>query len=109
MTRKFVTHAPHVGGHLPRQVFGRLVATFQFASHVPLRGGHNTGRHIYLALKVPGGNAAGVYEAAVNIRSDQGTEVRYADRLEDLGTAALPAPGFQQGVKLAYGKGGGPD
>ena len=92
-------------GKLPSHAFGRLVARFQFASHVPLAGGHDTGRHIYLALRVPDGPVAGLYEAAVNIRSDEGTEVTFAERLENLDAAGMPQPGFQAGVKLAYGTG----
>jgi hypothetical protein len=92
-------------GHLPTKAFGRLVAEFQFASHVPLAGGQNTGRHIYLALQVPDGQFAGLYEAAVNIRSDEGTEVTFAEKLENLTTADVPKAGFQGGVKLAYGTG----
>jgi hypothetical protein len=92
-------------GHLPTKTFGRLVAEFQFASHVPLAGGHDTGRHIYLALRVADGPLAGLYEAAVNIRSDQGTEVQFTEKLENLNAADMPKPGFQAGVKLAYGTG----
>jgi hypothetical protein len=92
-------------GHLPTKTFGKLVAQFQFASHIPLAGGKNSDRHIYLALRVPNGEFAGLYEAAVNIRSDDGTEVTFADRLENLNTADIPQPGFQNGVKLAYGAG----
>ena len=46
--------------------YGRLVGEFQFSSHIPLRGGTDTGRHIYLAIKVPDGPDAGIYECAVN-------------------------------------------
>src|SRR5262245_50616897 len=92
-------------GKLPTLKFGRLVAKFQFASHVPLAGGRNTGRHIYLALRVPSGKFAGLYEAAVNIRSDQGTDVQFAEKLENLDDSAVPKAGFTAGIKLAYGKG----
>lgn len=92
-------------GNLPTKTYGRLVAEFQFASHVPLAGGHDTGRHIYLALKVASSQFAGLYEAAVNIRSDQGTEGKFTERLENLNLADVPKPGFQAGVKLAYGTG----
>lgn len=40
-------------GELPTRTFGRLVTQFQFASHVPLAGGHDSGRHIYLACGFP--------------------------------------------------------
>lgn len=92
-------------GELPPKTFGRLVSQFQFASHVPLAGGRNTGRHIYLALRVADGSFAGLYEAAVNIRSDEGTEVTFAEKLENLNAADMPTFGFQAGVKLAYGSG----
>jgi hypothetical protein len=92
-------------GNLPTKTFGRLVAEFKFASHIPLAGGQDTGRHIYLALSVPSGQFAGLYEAAVNIRSDEGTEVKFADKLENVNAADVPKPGFQAGVKLAYGAG----
>jgi uncharacterized protein YukJ len=81
------------------------VGEFQFASHVPLRGGRDTGRHIYLSIKVPEGSNAGIYECAVNIRSDEGTEVLYSERIEDLDTGALPEMGFTGGLHLAYGTG----
>jgi hypothetical protein len=83
-----------------------LVGQFQFASHVPLRGGENTGRHIYLSVKLPEGSHAGIFECAVNIRSDEGTEVLYAEKIEDLDVAGgIPKIGFQSGVHLAYGTG----
>jgi hypothetical protein len=94
-------------GKLAHNAFGRLVAEFQFASHVPLAGGRNTGRHIYLALRVADGPVAGVYEAAVNIRSDEGTTVKFTEKLENLNASDLPNVGFQGGVKLAYGTGTG--
>lgn len=92
-------------GNLPTKTFGCLVAEFKFASHVPLAGGRNTGRHIYLALNVAGGQYAGLYEAAVNIRSDEGTKVTFADRLENLAASGVPESGFQPDVKIAYGTG----
>jgi hypothetical protein len=92
-------------GKLPAHTFGRLVAEYQFASHVPLAGGANTGRHIYLAVRVAEGPFAGLYESAVNIRSDEGTEVQFTERLENLASADIPKPGFQAGVKLAFGTG----
>ena len=42
---------------------------------------------------------------AVNIRSDEGTEVQYAERIEDLDSGGLPELGFQDGLLLAYGSG----
>jgi Uncharacterized conserved protein (DUF2278) len=108
MSRRFSNKRPHVGGLLPHNTFGRLVAQFQFSSHIPLRGGRNTGRHIYLSLVVPSGRDAGDFECAVNIRSDEGTEVLFAERIEDLDSAGPPEVGFDGGVHLAYGKGGDP-
>jgi hypothetical protein len=105
MSRHHFTNNVLPAGKLPGHTFGRLAATFQFASHVPLAGGANTGRHIYLALRVPDGHIAGLYEAAVNIRSDQGTKVKFTERLENLNAADMPKPGFQSGIKLAYGTG----
>jgi hypothetical protein len=105
MSRRFAGKRPQVGGSLSRNVYGRLVGEFQFASHVPLRGGRNTGRHIYLAIKVPDGASAGIFECAVNIRSDEGTEVLYAEKIEDLDSGGLPDEGFQAGLHLAYGSG----
>jgi hypothetical protein len=94
-------------GRLPAKTFGRLAATFEFASHLPLAGGANTGRHIYLALRIPNGAQAGLYEAAVNIRSDTGTTVQFAEKLEHLNAADILRPGFTSGVQLAYGTGPG--
>jgi hypothetical protein len=105
MAHHFAKSLPATGAGLPRSVFGRLVGQFRFASHIPLRGGQNTGRHLYLALNVPSGPNPGLYEAAVNIRSDEGTEVLFTERIENVAAANLPAPGFQGGVKLAYGTG----
>jgi len=106
MSRRFTDRRPSLGAALPPDIFGRLVGEFQFASHVPLRGGHNTGRHIYLALKVPGGPFGGIFECAVNIRSDEGTNVLYTQRIEDLTAGGLPDFGFEESVKLTYGRGG---
>jgi hypothetical protein len=109
MSRHFSDHRPHIGASLPHNSYGCLVGQFQLASHIPLRGGHNTGRHIYLSLKVPEGSHAGIFECAVNIRSDEGTEVLYTQKIENLDTGALPQFGFQNGVHLAYGsEGSGP-
>jgi hypothetical protein len=105
MSRHHFTKNVLPAGKLPARSFGRLVGTFQFASHVPLAGGKDTGRHIYLALKLEGGPLAGTYEAAVNIRSDEGTVVTFAERLESLGPGEIPNPGFDNDAKLAYGKG----
>jgi hypothetical protein len=112
MSREFAKKRPTVGASLPHNTFGRLVGEFQSASHIPLRGGKNTGRHIYLSIKVPQGHQAGIFECAVNIRSDEGTEVLYTQRIEDLDTGGVPSEGFTPGVHLAYGTGGahsGPD
>jgi hypothetical protein len=54
---------------------------------------------------VASGNFAGLYEAAVNIRSDQGTEVLFTEKLEDLKTEDIPKANFTSEVKLAYGTG----
>jgi hypothetical protein len=107
MSRRFSSSRPSVGGSLPHDQFGHLVGQFQFSSHIPLKGGRDTGRHIYLSVKIPGGNFAGIYECAVNIRSDEDTEVQYAQRLENFDSGQLPASGFETGVKLAYGTGTG--
>jgi hypothetical protein len=106
MSRAFAHKRPHVGANLPHNVYGRLVGKFKFASHVPLRGGENTGRHIYLSVTVPEGSHAGIFECAVNIRSDEGTEVLYAERIEDVDSGGgVPKIGFQSGMHLAYGTG----
>jgi hypothetical protein len=105
MSRRFSPKRPHVGASLPHNAYGRLVGQFQFASHVPLRGGENTGRHIYLSIKVPDGPNAGIFECAVNIRSDEGTEVLYTQKIEDLDQGGAPELGFQGGLHLAYGSG----
>ncbi len=95
----FTKALPFDGNRLPASTFGRLVATFQSASPIPLRGGQNTGRHIYLALK----NADGVFECAVNIRSDEGTTVLFAERLEQQPPPL--DPGFSAEVRLSYATG----
>jgi hypothetical protein len=106
MRHRFTGQRPHVGGLLPQNTFGRLVATFESSSPIPLRGGKNTGRHIYLALKVPDGQeASGVFECAVNIRSDEDTSVRFAERIEDSPSAV--DPGFSNQVGLSYDSTGG--
>jgi Uncharacterized conserved protein (DUF2278) len=105
MSRRFTHKRPTVGASLPHDTFGRLVGEFGSSSHVPLRGGKNTGRHIYLSIKVPSGSHAGVYECAVNIRSDEGTEVLYTSRIEDLESSGVPGDGFGR-AQLSYGSGG---
>lgn len=105
MSRKFSAKRPQVGGTLPHNVYGRLVGDFQFSSHVPQRGGKDTGRHIYLNIKVPDGPFAGIYKCAVNIRSDDGTEVLYTQRIEDISGAEPPVEGFDDDLHLAYGTG----
>ena len=106
MSRRFTNRRPTVGASLPHDTYGRLVGDFQSSSHIPLRGGKNTGRHIYLSIKVPSGSHAGIFECAVNIRSDEGTEVLFAERIEDLDSGEAPGDGFQGGVHLSYGTGG---
>ncbi len=99
----FSTTRPSFTATVPKNVYGEFVGTFQFASHIPLKGGANTGRHIYLALKAP----SGVIECAVNIRSDEDTEVLYTQRVENRDPGDLPGLGFTPGVHLAYGTGSG--
>jgi hypothetical protein len=106
MSRRFSHQRPTVDAALPHNAYGRLVGEFQSSSHIPLRGGHDTGRHIYLSIKVPSGGDAGIFECAVNIRSDEGTEVLYTQRIEDLDTGGAPDDGFTAGVHLSYGSGG---
>ncbi len=105
MSHRFSKTRPTVGASLPHNTYGRLVGAFQSASHIPLRGGKDTGRHIYLSVKVPDGRYAGIFECAVNIRSDEGTEVLYCERIEDLDAGGVPADGFDAGVLLSYGTG----
>ena len=107
MSHHFSRQRPTIGASLPAETFGRLVANFKFSSHVPLRGGRNTGRHIYLALNVPSGPQGGMFECAVNIRSDENTEVRYTQRTEDV--SELPDFGFDRTATLAYGQGSSRD
>lgn len=103
MSRRFSRRRPTVGATLSPNTYGRLVGTFQSSSHIPLRGGRDTGRHIYLNIQVPDGPSAGIYECAVNIRSDDNTEVLYTQRIEDLQGASVPADGFDSHVDLSYG------
>lgn len=105
MSRRFTNKRPTIGA-LPHDTFGRLVGEFQSSSHVPLRGGRDSGRHIYLSIKVPSGRDVGVFECAVNIRSDEGTEVLYTERIEDLDSGGAPEDGFTAGLHLSYGTGG---
>jgi hypothetical protein len=92
-------------GKLPPGTYGRLVGRLPFTSLVPLAGGTETGRHLFLAVQVLGGPWSGLYEAPVNIRSAGGTEILYCERLESLPQAEVPKPGFHPGVRLAYGVG----
>ncbi len=103
--RRFSRTRPTVGATLPRDTFGRLVGTFGSASHIPLRGGHPSPRHIYLSVKIPDGPDAGIFECAVNIRSDEGTEVLYCERIEDLSSGGAPPAGFGSDIRLSYGTG----
>jgi uncharacterized protein YukJ len=105
MSHRFSRTRPTVGATLPRDTYGRLVGEFRSASHIPLRGGRDSGRHIYLNVNVSEGRDAGIFECAVNIRSDEGTEVLYCERIEDLDSGAAPADGFEQGVRVSYGTG----
>ena len=109
MPRRFRNERPTVGGQLPPETYGRLVARFVSASPIPLRGGRDTGRHIYLDLQVPDGSPdAGVYECAVNIRSNEGTEVLFTRRIEPVDPGSAPGFGFDPNVGLSYGTGGDP-
>jgi hypothetical protein len=104
MPRRFSKTISHVGIRLPRSTFGRLVATFESSSPIPLHGGKDTGRHIYLALKVADASPEhGIFECAVNVRSEEGTEVLFADRIEQ--SPPPLSPGFTQGMHLTYGSG----
>src|SRR5436309_12594155 len=109
MSRRFSHLRPALGAGLPGSTYGLLIGRFQFDSHVPLRGGRNTGRHLFLNIKVPDGPDAGVFEVAVNIRSDETSEVLHAHRLEVLDPGDLPPFGFVAGGKLAYGSIDSPD
>jgi Uncharacterized conserved protein (DUF2278) len=109
MSRKFTRLRPTVGASLPREVFGRLVGQFESSSHTPRRSDRENARHIYLDVKVPGGQYAGIYECAVNVESDDRTEVLYCERMEDLSSGGVPTDGFDEAVRLSYGSGDGPD
>lgn len=98
--------APKAKRRLPPRAFGCLTAEYRSASHHPIKGNKYNPRHIYLTVQVPKkGKPAGIFEAAVNIRSDQGTEVLFAERIEDVSGQKRPAYGFRAGVHLAYGNG----
>jgi hypothetical protein len=103
MSRRFSSQRPTVGANLPPDTYGRLVGEFQSSSHIPLRGGRDTGRHLFLSVKVPQGPSEGIFECAVNIRSDDDTEVLYAERMENLDPASAPPDGFDANVDLSYG------
>lgn len=109
MPRKFTRMRPAVGATLPHDVYGRLVGEFQSSSMTPRRSEQKDDLHIFLDVKVPSGSSAGIFECAVNIQSDDGTEVLYCERLEDLGTGQAPPDGFDEDVELSYGSGGGAD
>lgn len=108
MSRKFTDRRPTVGATLPRDTYGRLVGEFQSSSLTPRRAEKDSGAHIYLDIKVSQGEYEGIYECAVNIRSDDNTEVLYTQKNENLNPGDVPADGFATDVDLSYG-GSGPD
>jgi hypothetical protein len=109
MSRRFTRMRPTVGASLPREVYGRLVGEFESSSHTPRRSDRDNVRHIYLDVKVPSGQYAGIDECAVNVESDDRTEVLYCERMEDLSSGDLPPDGFDETVRLSYGSGDSPD
>jgi uncharacterized protein YukJ len=109
MSRRFTRMRPTVGASLPRDTFGRIVGEFQSSSHMPRRSERENTRHIYLDVKVANGPFAGIFECAVNVLSDDGTEVQYCERMEDLDSGDVPADGFEPDVHLSYGSGPDPN
>jgi uncharacterized protein YukJ len=105
MSRRFTPLRPTVGALLPREVYGRLVGEFQSSSPTPRRSEQETSRHIYLDVKIASGGYAGIFECAVNVESDDLTEVLYCERIEDLEAGDAPPDGFDGSVQLSYGSG----
>jgi Uncharacterized conserved protein (DUF2278) len=109
MSRKFSEKRSSVGSTLPKDTYGRLVGEFQSASLTPRRAEEDTGSHIYLDMKIAQPPHEGVFECAVNIRSDDQTEVLYVERMENVAPSDVPADGFSTDVELSYAAGSGPD
>jgi hypothetical protein len=109
VSRRFTRLRPTVGASLPRGVYGRLVGEFESSSYTPRRSERENARHIYLDVRVSSGQYAGIYECAVNVESDDRTEVLYCERMEDLSSGDLPPDGFDEAARLSYGSGGEAD
>ncbi len=83
-------------GALPPTQFGELVGTFDHAALVPEGATRPDDNHVYLWVRVAGGQYAGLYECAFNIHSTDRTNVLFTDWQEDLAGKMLPAAGFTQ-------------
>lgn len=81
-------------GALPPAQFGELVGTFDHATLVPEGATRPDDNHVYLWVRVPDGQYAGVYECAFNIHSTDQTDVLFTDWPENLTGKTLPAPGW---------------
>lgn len=96
---------------LPPNQFGRLVGTLDHWTLAPL-GRHRQDRnHVYLWIRVHQGPDAGLYEVAVNVRSNvrpsRGGEpneafLRYCLVDEEIGPAEWPEEGFHTAAELSY-------
>jgi hypothetical protein len=88
-------------GSLPPTQFGELVGTFDHATLVPEGATRPDDNHVYLWIKVTGGQFAGLYECAFNIHSTDHSNVLFTDWPEDLMGKSLPPDGFTQ-APLSY-------
>ena len=88
-------------GALPPTQFGELVGTFDHATLVPEGAARPDDNHVYLWVRVPAGQFAGLYECAFNIHSTDLSNVLFTDWPQDMTGKTLPPPGFTQ-PSLSY-------
>ncbi|MBS1717620.1 MAG: hypothetical protein JSS72_07800 [Armatimonadetes bacterium] len=94
-------------GNLPPNRFGVLVGSYDHVTLSPHDGSHPDDNHVYLWLKVPGGDFMGHYECAFNTMSSRPgspvqKEVEYFIH-ETPDEAGLPSIGFSE-AEVSYSK-----
>ncbi len=89
--------APGFDGNLPPNTYGALVGSVDG----PL--GDQNSHHVFIMIRVQSGEHAGLYQAAVNVDSeDPTTDSQYFIRDEAITADDVPPEGFDPDAQLSY-------
>lgn len=96
------TTSPHLSGGLPPG-FIALTGTYGSWTLVPENSDRQNPDHIYLHVSSPVGAQQGLFEAAINIHSNDGTNIMFYQFTENVPVNSWPAAGVNNGAQSSYG------